>query len=254
MPRSSSNTLLPHDWHEGCRRAAILILPVFFAVASPAPAAPPADSIAQRVLACTACHDDRDRQGRDAYYPRIAGKPEEYLFNQLVNFRDGRRFYALMTYLVDYLPEAYLREIAAHFASLDVPYPLPQRANVSAEVLDRGRLLAISGDAARNLPACADCHGAALTGIAPAIPGVVGLPREYLVAQLNGWRAGTRKALPPDCMADIAMRLSAEDITALSAFLSSQPVPPGAKAATATAARLPLECGGVPGPVPGSTK
>ena len=254
MPRSFSTTFLPRDRREARWGAAILILPVLFAAASPAPAAPPEDSIAQRVLACTACHDDRDRRGRDAYYPRIAGKPADYLFNQLVNFRDGRRFYALMTYLVDHLPDAYLREVAAHFASLEPPYPPPQRAKAPAEVLERGRALAISGDAARRLPACADCHGSALTGMAPAIPGVVGLPREYLVAQLNGWRAGTRKALPPDCMADIATRLSAEDITALAAFLSSQPVPQSAKAGRASVAKLPIECGSVPGSVAGSTK
>jgi cytochrome c553 len=30
---------------------------------------------------------------------RIAGKPAGYLYNQLLNFRDGRRNYPLMTYI-----------------------------------------------------------------------------------------------------------------------------------------------------------
>ena len=47
------------------------------------------DTIGQRVLACAACHAQKDRD--DAYFPRISGKPEGYLYNQLVNFRDGRR-------------------------------------------------------------------------------------------------------------------------------------------------------------------
>ena len=47
--------------------------------------------MAERVRACTACHGKEGRATSDGYYPRIAGKPAGYLYNQLVNFRDGRR-------------------------------------------------------------------------------------------------------------------------------------------------------------------
>jgi cytochrome c553 len=79
----------------------------------------------QRMLACTGCHGPEGRAAPDGYYPRIAGKPDGYLFNQLLNFRDGRRHYALMTNLLAPLDDAYLREIAAHFARLSLPYPPP---------------------------------------------------------------------------------------------------------------------------------
>ena len=49
------------------------------------------DTIAERVRACTVCHGKEGRATSDGYYPRIAGKPAGYLFNQLVNFREGRR-------------------------------------------------------------------------------------------------------------------------------------------------------------------
>ena len=49
------------------------------------------DSMAQRVLACTGCHGAQGRAASDGYYPRIAGKPAAYLYNQLLSFRDGRR-------------------------------------------------------------------------------------------------------------------------------------------------------------------
>ena len=74
-----------------------------------AAAAPFEDSMAQRTLACTACHGDQGRAGPDGYYPRIAGKPAGYLYNQLLNFREGRRHYALMTGLLDPLSNAYLK-------------------------------------------------------------------------------------------------------------------------------------------------
>src|SRR5947207_2245159 len=79
------------------------------------PAAVP-DTIAQRLAACTSCHGKEGRAASDGYYPRIAGKPAGYLFNQLQNFRDGKRKYALMNYMVGQMPDAYLREMAAFFA------------------------------------------------------------------------------------------------------------------------------------------
>jgi cytochrome c553 len=57
------------------------------------------------------------------YFPRIAGKPAGYLYNQLIAFRDGRRRYPPMNYLLDFLPDAYLQKMAEHFASLRPPFP-----------------------------------------------------------------------------------------------------------------------------------
>ena len=140
------------------------------------------DTMAQRMQACTGCHGPQTLAASDGYYPRIAGKPAGYLYNQLVSFRDGRRHYALMTNLLAPLTDDYLREIAAHFASLDVPYPSPQPATTSVDLLTRGEALVLCGDAARKIPACVQCHGAALMGVAPAIPAIVGMPRDYLNA------------------------------------------------------------------------
>ena len=204
------------------------------------------DTIAQRVQACTACHGKEGRAASDGYYPRIAGKPAGYLYNQLVDFRAGRRHYALMTALIDPLSDAYLREIAGYFAGLDLPYPPPQPATASAGVLERGRALVLHGDAAHDLPACVACHGERLTGVAPAIPGLLGLPRDYLNGQFGAWRNGARRAHAPDCMATVAKRLAPEDIGAVSQWLAAQPVPQAATPASSLPAALPLDCGGVP--------
>jgi cytochrome c553 len=204
------------------------------------------DTMAQRAAACAACHGKEGRAASDGYYPRIAGKPAGYLYNQLVNFREGRRQYPLMTYMVGHLSDAYLAEMAQYFAGLHPPYPPPQVLNVPKATLERGRVLTVSGDASKNVPACMACHGKGLTGVAPAIPGLVGLPRDYLNAQFGAWKNGGRRATAPDCMAQIAQRLSADDISAVSAWLASQPVPNDMTPAPALAAKLPMQCGGVP--------
>jgi cytochrome c553 len=201
------------------------------------------DSMAQRMLACSACHGKEGRAGPDGYYPRIAGKPAGYLYNQLLNFRDGRRLYGLMARLLVPLSDGYLLEIAQHFAALEIPYPPPHPANLPAAVLQRGEVLALRGDAAAQVPSCVSCHGPALTGVLPNTPGLLGLPRHYLNAQLGAWRTGQRRAHAPDCMARIARDLTPEDLTALTAWLAAQPVPADSKPLAALPAPPAIACG-----------
>ncbi len=199
--------------------------------------------MAQRVLACSACHGKEGRAGPDGYYPRIAGKPAGYLYNQLLNFRDGRRHYGLMARLLDPLSDQYLMEIAAHFASLDLTYPPPRPASASPAQLQRGEAVVRRGDAAAGLPPCTECHGERLTGVAPNVPGLLGLPRDYLNAQLGAWRAGQRSAHAPDCMARIAQRLPAADLTAATAWLAAQPVPADSRPAASLRKPPSIACG-----------
>lgn len=182
-------------------------------------------------MACTACHGPQGRAAPDGYYPRLAGKPAGYLYNQLLNFRDGRRHYGLMTQLVDPLTDAYLQEIAQYFSQLDVPYPAPVPSTASAEQLRQGERLVMQGDATRQVLACVQCHGQALTGVAPNIPGLLGLPRDYLNAQLGAWKAGQRKAHAPDCMKEVVATLSLEDINAAGSWLAAQRLPANTKPA-----------------------
>ncbi|WP_416200199.1 c-type cytochrome [Undibacterium sp. CCC3.4] len=226
-------------------RAFFSLLPLLF-VAPLLAAQQVPDSMAQRLKACTACHGSQGRAGSDGYYPRIAGKPDGYLYNQLTNFRDGKRLYPLMNALVAQMSDAYLLEIAQFFSAQHPPFAPPPAPAVSTAVLERGRILVHQGDPQRHLPACIACHGSTMTGVAPFIPGLIGLPRDYLVAQLGAWQTGSRHAQAPDCMQVLAARLSASDIGAVSAWLSTQVVPAQAQAGSAQADFLmPLHCGSV---------
>jgi cytochrome c553 len=227
----------------------------------------PQDTQSKRMQACTTCHGagvtaSVGRTANEAYFPRIAGKPAGYLYNQLLNFREGRRHYGLMVGMVEHLSDAYLMEMAIYFAQLDLPYPPPTapRPGTSPSVLARGQQLATLGDAARGIPACVACHGAALMGVAPALqiagslvnsqpsmPALLGLPRDYMAGQLGAWQTGLRRAHAPDCMGRVAKLLTTDDIEALATWLAAQSVPAGkaAKPAASLPTAMPEACGGV---------
>ncbi len=215
-------------------------------VASEARHSPP-DTIAARAQGCATCHGSEGQGTHDDFFPRIAGKPEGYLFNQLQNFRDGRRSYPPMSYLLAYLHDDYLRELAHFFSQQKVPYGAPEKGSLPAAQLAIGEALVKRGDSTRGIPACVACHGEALTGIEPGIPGLIGLHSRYITAQLEeAWRAGTRRAASPDCMSQIASHLTDAEITAVAGWLAAQPATGILEPAPAGSWKTPVPCGSQP--------
>ena len=204
------------------------------------------DTMEARVLACASCHGAKGEGTDNAYFPRLAGKPSGYLFNQLVAFRNGRRHYPPMNYLLEYLPESYLKDMADYFAAQRPPLPPPAVPDVSKKLLDRGAHLVAQGDTEQNIPACSSCHNPNLTGMEPGIPGLLGLRASYISAQLGAWRYGTRTAIAPDCMQIVAGHLTEDDVKAIAAFLSSRPAPADLSPAAKGSYTLPFDCGSEP--------
>jgi cytochrome c553 len=203
------------------------------------------DTMEARVQACTGCHGAQGRGVENVYFPRLAGKPAGYLYNQLVAFRDGRRKYVPMNYLLAYLPDAYLMRMAEHFAGLNPP-PLVQPAVArSAQQLAEGQRIVTQGLPGKKVPACITCHGAELGGREPGIPGLLGLRADYVSAQLGAWRYGVRTALAPDCMQLVASSLTEAEVAAVSSYLASLPVT-ASRPVRQPGMRLPMACGSQP--------
>ncbi len=202
------------------------------------------DSMEARVQGCVTCHGQNGQgTGSHGYFPRIAGKPAGYIYNQLVAFRDGTRRYLPMNYLVAYLPDPYLKEIAEYFSQQRPAFAPPQAARAQPQVLTRGQQLVTDGDPQKGVPACVACHGGGLTGMTPGIPGLVGLQPNYIAAQLTRWRVGERHAMAPDCMKRIATRLADTDITAVAAWIGTQVPPADPAPEPSNLVRMPLACG-----------
>lgn len=221
--------------------ACVLVLIATAAIAS--------DDLGERLAACATCHGQHGEGVTGAEYnPHLAGKPAGYLFEQLKGFRDGRRVNAQMTWLVQFLDDAYLGEIAQFYA--DAP-PRTRAADTGAAELTPERrevaeTLVEHGDPARGVPACAACHGRALTGLDPGVPALLGLPADYIAAQFGSWRSGIRRGAPPDCMSAIAQKIAPADIRAVAVWLSQQSHADEQRPAPAGSFVPPQACGSLP--------
>ncbi len=226
----------------------LFALLALMAFALPAGALPDLDdeAMAERLAACAACHGPRGEGAPGSeYYPHLAGKPAGYLFAQMQGFRDGRRHYPQMVYLMRNWDDAWLARIASFFAAQPgvVPRHAPPPAQSAAD-RSRAENLVHEGDRGRELPACASCHGPQLQGREPGVPALAGLPTDYLIAQLGGWMTGARHSIEPDCMARVVARLDPAEVRRIATYLAGLVPEPDSRPLEASAEPLPLDCGG----------
>jgi cytochrome c553 len=182
------------------------------------------------VQSCTGCHGAHG-EGGSTGAPRLAGQPMEYLARQLAAYADGRREHSVMTPIAKGLQPQDRQALAAYYAGLQAPATPPQLGNNNqgdagrSANHERGRTLAMRGDEAQRLQACANCHGPAGSGQHGLNPYLAGLDRRYLEAALTEWKSGSRKTDPSQQMTQIAKNLSEADIQALAAYFARQPAP-----------------------------
>lgn len=75
----------------------------------------------ERLRACTARHQPANTHAAgQSYASDINGKPAEYLYQQLLNFREGRRLNPVMGPMLAYLSPEYLREIATYYSQQEI--------------------------------------------------------------------------------------------------------------------------------------
>lgn len=206
------------------------------------------DTLAQRMAPCMSCHTGAAADTQSGFVPRLDGKPAGYLFNQLVNYREGRRENKAMAHLVRNLSDTYLWEMAQFFADRDAKQRSRKPPATETADMAHGRTLVRDGVPARDIPACQACHGQRLTGVRPNTPALIGLPRHYIMAQIGAWQTDTRAAAAPDCMHEIAGRLTSRDVQAVSSWLAAQPVPAQMTPRERPIAEPPMRCGSVERP------
>lgn len=162
---------------------------------------------------CVACHTADGSRGAPAN-PIIAGQHPEYLAKQLHEFKNGKRKNAIMSGMAAPLSEEDIRNVSAFYASKTAkPGFAKNKATVAlGEKIYRG------GIADRNIPACAGCHGPTGSGMPAQYPRIGGQHGDYIDAQMNAFRAGTRANAP--MMTAIAAKMNDKEIKAVSDYIA----------------------------------
>ena len=181
--------------------------------------------------ACAACHG-LDGNAMQQNAPRIAGMPERYIADQLAHYKNGERSSGLAAIMVPFatpLSNQDMRDLGAWFASQKAGAGIADDTLIAAgpnkglKFYQVGERLYRAGDASRNIPACAACHGPSGGGNpGPAYPALHGQMASYVAGRLNEFRAGTdaeRDEPAYKLMADIAKPLTDEEIQSLASYV-----------------------------------
>ena len=164
---------------------------------------------------CVACHG-ADGNSASSGFPSLAGQVPGYIAGQLAAFKSGKRANAIMMGRAQPLSAEDMADLDAWYASQMIA---PR--SVSEEQLalaSEGESLYRGGSAELAIPACMACHGPAGHGMPSNYPRVAGQWPEYLDSQLLACKSGERAG---KIMGPIAHRLSAQQIHALSVYMSA---------------------------------
>ena len=161
----------------------------------------------QKAQVCVACHGP-DGGSINPAVPSLAGQPAQFIATQLLMYREGKRKDAQMSPFAANLSNTDMNDIAAYFAAQKLVPPARKTDPASAEA---GPRLARQHN-------CVQCHGPVLMG-QQHIPRLAGQQREYLKAQLRGFKASTRFDMDGQ-MTSAVQALSDADIELLADYLA----------------------------------
>jgi cytochrome c553 len=171
-----------------------------------------AEAIVNKV--CVACHTATGNS-TTAANPNIAGLNADYINKQLNNFKSGERKNAVMGGVVKDLSSQDMLNLAAYFSMQD----RKPGTSKDQDLALLGQKIFRGGVQGAGVPACASCHGAQGKGIPVQFPLLAGQHSEYIYAQLNNFRLGTRANDAAKMMRSIAAKMTDADMKAVAAYI-----------------------------------
>jgi cytochrome c553 len=171
-----------------------------------------ADSFADRVAPCLACHGEQG-QSSLANVPSLGAQPAPYVLIQLYLFRGGLRLVEVMNEATKDFSDEDLKTFSDFIAALPAPKPTP------GEPSDRGRI--DRGQALVHQYRCDFCHNPDLAG-RDNVPRLAAQREDYLIKSLREYKANSRPGYDAS-MADVLARITDAEILDLAYFLARQP-------------------------------
>lgn len=170
--------------------------------------------------ACASCHGVNGEGGGRGAFPRLSAQPTPYLAKQLEDYRSGRRRNAIMEPIARALSADEMLAAANWYAGASAaPTAWPAAGDAASRA--RGAELARSGQWSRTVPGCESCHGPMGSGVAPSFPALRGQSPDYIQAQFEAFRSGSRANDPLGLMRAFAQRLAPADVQAVAAYFGS---------------------------------
>jgi cytochrome c553 len=209
----------------------LLIATLFLTTAAAAGATGSAEAGATKAATCLACHGVNGNSV-NAAWPSLAGQNAAYLEKQLHHYHDASRngmekdkTGMLMPPMAAALSDQDIEDVAAYYA-----LQTPTGGEADPAYWEAGRKLYHGGDRARQIPACAACHGPLGSGNpAAGYPALRGQHAEYTLKQLSMYhdknryttnaKGATMGGDNAEIMHTVVARLSADDMRNLSQYV-----------------------------------
>ncbi|MCH9757648.1 MAG: cytochrome c4 [Proteobacteria bacterium] len=189
---------------------------ILIALIASAPAfseeADPAAGKAAYEASCSVCHGKNGASVIPAN-PILSGQHLDYLKTQIASYRSGERKNAVMVGMAATLTDQQIDDIATYLSQ----QPPVISGSTDIDVATLGERLYRGGSLARQLPACAACHGPTGAGIAALAPRLSGQYPQYTISALKAYTNGERNN--PQ-MSSIAHKLSEVEMQQLAEFLA----------------------------------
>ena len=159
-------------------------------------------------LNCTMCHGAQGMSGSDA--PNLSGQYPEVVIKQMHDYRTGKRASPIMEQIGKALDDRAIADLAAYYAYLPKARTAPTTYDETLPALVR------VGDPLRNIAPCISCHGGVDQKF--GTPWLEGMPRSYLVAQLQAFASGARRNDSQAQMRNMARAMTPREIEEVAAF------------------------------------
>jgi len=164
---------------------------------------------------CAACHG-ADGNSVNPMWPTLAGQHASYLVKQLMDFKQGRRENAVMAGMVAGLNDDDMKDLAAYFES-----QAPKAVAFDGELIEKGENIYRGGITETQMAACMGCHSPSGQGNGPAgWPALRSQHPEYIVAQLQNFKSGSRANDAGGMMRNLVGRMSEAEMKAVAAYVA----------------------------------
>lgn len=184
----------------------------------------PAEEPPLIATSCVRCHGVEGQGRMPAAVPKLSGQRPVYFLTTLQALASGQRHSGIMGPVAANLSVEQMRELASYYAArgsnTDAATPPPE----AAAAFERGEQIARLGIPGQGVPSCRDCHGPGPEERNPMYPALAGQYAEYLVLQLELFKAEQRGGSSyVHLMRHVAARLSAEQMRDVAGYYASLP-------------------------------